>query len=57
MIVKGYKIEPGANLAGADLTDAFLFCANLTDANLTSAKWGITTKVTRAIMPDGSIHD
>ena len=33
MEVNGYKIEPGANLAGADFT----FWADLTGANLTGA--------------------
>ncbi len=47
MEVNGYKIKPGANLEGANLSEeANLFGADLAGANLTGA-----------IMPDGSIHD
>jgi len=41
MEVNGYAIEPGANLAGADLSAAGLDGIDLTSANLTGAIIGI----------------
>ena len=37
MIINGYKIEPKANLYGADLSEANLRRANLSEANLSGA--------------------
>jgi uncharacterized protein YjbI with pentapeptide repeats len=39
----------GANLSGANLTDAYMYQVNLTDANLTGMTWSNTT------CPDGTV--
>ena len=56
MIVKDYIIEPGANLAGANLFEADLTGANLSGAVLYHADL-TGANLSGAIMPDGSIHD
>ena len=61
MEVNGYTIEPGADLAEADLTGANLSGADLRGANLSGAN--VTgADLSKAIlqgatMPDGSKHD
>ncbi len=61
MMVNGYSIEAGADLAGADLSHADLTEAYLKDANLTGANLTNTiqsgTILNGATMPDGSVNN
>ena len=56
MEVNGYKIEPGADLSGANMGGADLSFQNLEGANLSEACLE-GARLIRALMPDGSRHN